>query len=79
MTSLTGQLSRLFLVHGDLVRFCVCKTKVALSQRRECLQHPGLVNITGQVLLYVLHSLGLVLPSSQEFVFQCNRYSQTHI
>ena len=72
-SSLAGLMSRQFLLHGSLVKFCLCKTKIALTHSRECLQHPGLVNITGEILLYILHGLGLTLPASQSFVTECNR------
>ena len=66
-------MTRQFLLHGSLVKFCLCKTKVGLTTSRACLHHPGLVNITGEILLYILHALGLVLPTSQSFVKELNR------
>ena len=66
-------MTRQFLLHGSLVKFCLCKTKVGLTTSRACLHHPGLVNITGEILLYILHALGVVLPTSQSFVKELNR------
>ena len=72
-SSLSGLMSRQLLLHGSTVKFCICKTKIALTHNRDCLEQPSLVNITGEILLYILHGLGLTLPTSQSFVRQCNR------
>ena len=66
----------MFLLHGSLVKFSVCRTKIALTHSRECLDHPGLVNITGQILLFILQGLGLSLPTSHSFVMEVNRLMQ---
>ena len=72
-------MSRMFLLHGSLVKFSVCRTKIALTHSRECLAHPGLVNITGQILLYILQGLGLNLPTSHSFVMEVNRLVEIRV
>ena len=68
-------MTRQFLLHGSLVKFCLCKTKVGLTTSRACLHHPGLVNITGEILLYILHALGRSVFQPLSF---CQYFDSAH-
>ena len=66
-------MSRLFLLHGSHVKFCVGKSRAAVTCSEECLHHQGLTSISGEVLVYILRSLGLSLVVTRAFFEECSR------